>query len=487
MRLMVMAEDNDSDTAEERLARLLPSSAPSAEAQLRFLADHDPLTGLMNRRGFHCALQSALRQRSQRPAWLILLDLDEFKSINDLFGHRAGDQVLRQVATRLSLIAPAGAALARLGGDEFGLLITDCSSGLVDTLSRAVQTTIAERPFSYRNHHFSVQASLGLAAANSPISPEGWLDRADRVLAQAKQQSRALAGAGISEPRGARTAGGERFDPGDELCDAGGAIRRGALEIVAQPMHWIDRPEVKPDCELLVRLRTRDGRLLAPRWFLPFAHSRSLMPEIDRQVLGAALAWLAEPGAAEERPGMACLNLSRPGLYDGRLIADAVTALEGRPDLARRICFELRDGGLIAESASALRHLSMLRECGARLCLDGFGHTPLSLQGLRSLQPDLIKIDRSWLGTSATGEPPSAALGALIAIARDLGAVCAVVGVETTAQLQALREAGCDMVQGYRLGEPIDIGVRDCGLSSVLVHRCKDPQHHDPIIADPPG
>jgi Amt family ammonium transporter len=483
-----MAENNDDPQPEEaRLAQLLPLSAPSAEAQLRFLADHDPLTGLMNRRGFHRVLRSALRQRAQHPTCLFLLDLDEFKSINDLFGHRAGDQVLRQVATRLSLIAPAGGSLARLGGDEFGLLVTDCGPELVDRLVQTVQATIAQRPFSYRNHHFAVQASLGLSAADSLISPEGWLDRADRALGQAKQQRRTPPDASIDSSSSPSGADREPRDLGEELCDAEGAIRTGALQIVAQPMHWVDRPEARPDCELLVRLRTRDGQCLAPRWFLPFAQSRSLMPEIDRQVLGAALAWLADPITDDERPGMVCLNLSRPGLYDGRLIADAVAALERHPDLARRICFELRDGGLIAESASALRHLSMLRACGARLCLDGFGHAPLSLQGLRNLRPDVVKIDRFWLGEPDGDVPLSPALGALISIARDLGAVCAVVGVETSAQLQALRAAGCDVVQGYRLGQPVDISPADCGLSSAFVHRRKDHPHHDFRIADTLG
>ena len=408
-------------------------------------ATHDALTGLAN----HAQLKARSRDvlRDSRGVALILLDLDGFKEINDSLGHERGDEVLREVAERLSESMRPSDVLARLGGDEFAVLIPDVPSGeaglvVAERLRASLRTPLALPDLSIR-----LGVSLGVAVAPDHGTDLGDLmGRADLAVHRAKRE---LTEIELYRP--------ERDDQlPDRLtltAELPGAIERGELVLHFQPQ--VDIATGAPvAAEALVRWNHPDRGMIPPDQFIPLAETTGAIADLTRHVLGGALAQQARWRAAGHDIPVA-VNFAGPNVLDVDMPA-AVRELVERWETPR--------GGLIVEiSERTVMHgpkrlsglLGQLREIGVQSSLDDFGTGQSSLAFVRSLPVDEIKIDRSFVFGMLENPADEAIAGSTIALGRALGLRVVAEGIEDDATRAALAAGGCDVAQGYFFSKPV--------------------------------
>ena len=404
-------------------------------------AFHDVLTGLANRALFNDRLQHALdlHRRDLRPVALLLIDLDDFKAVNDSLGHPVGDDVLVRVSERLSAVVRTGDTVARLGGDEFAILMEDGGEPL-DLAARVLSGL--ERAVVLNDRVLPVGASIGVAALrpeDAPITAVEMLKRADLAMYAAKDAGKSgvrlysrdldLGHAGMLDLRAAFSAD----------------LQRGAVDVAFQPIHFADGRLA--GFEALARW-TYDGESIPPATFLPLARRMDCIADLDRLILAKAVdeasTWGGEIALA--------VNLDADTLADPEFATYALKTLSGRLP-ARRLAVEVLESGLVENDLQAIATLEQLRNAGVRISVDDFGAGYASLVRLQALRPDVVKIDRSLLA-AITSKTPTPLLSRVAQLAHQIGAVVVAEGVETQDQLAAAIEAGCDAMQGYLLGRP---------------------------------
>ncbi len=421
-----------SDVTDERLADL----------KVRKLALFDTLTELPNRAFFYDRLEAAMRSENAVQNWVMYLDLDGFKAINDTFGHAGGDQLLRAVAARLTSCLPAKGMLARLGGDEFAIICSGTKLRVDDYASR-IAITMA-KTFRIADHDVSVGVGLGIAESiEGMVDRDELMRRADVALYAAKRKGR----------------GEVRYY--DEELDRV-QIRRRAVEAalhraLAQKLFSIHyQPIVDMQSgqthayEALLRLETTDMGHIGPAEFIPVAEDCGLIADIGDWVIHKAChdaaRWPNDVGVA--------VNVSPLQLKSHRILSVVTQALADSGLLPSRLELELTESALVDDADRATRVLANLKALGVRLALDDFGTGYSSLSHLHQFNFDKIKIDRSFVQSFADRKESAAVVNAVAHLARDLGMTMTAEGVETAEHMNAMRDAGCDHVQGYFLGRP---------------------------------
>jgi diguanylate cyclase (GGDEF)-like protein/PAS domain S-box-containing protein len=425
----------------------------AATDRIEFLALHDPLTGLANRRLATTKLEVALLDvpAEGRGCGAIRLDLDRFKSINDTFGHAAGDGVLVETGRRLQAYSRAGDLVARIGGDEF-LVIMPRLEGC------AALATAAERvreavtgPFTWEGHPMHILTSVGAALyPHDADTIEGLLAAADLSLYRSKEQGRGRANvfcASLREQATLRKQLGEALRIG---------LERNEFEPFFQPQLRVsDRSLV--GLEALIRWRHPDRGVLAPAAFLELAEDAGLMPELDDRMAERAIAAAAAWGRAGLPCGVLAINLSGESFANPNL-ADKLAARLAAHGLApQRFAVEMVERAFIGGHASEVAaKLAKLRQLGIGVDLDDFGTGYASLTHLRLFQVDRIKLDSSFV--DGIGEDPDddIIVTAIVRLAKSLGLRCVAEGVENQRQLAFLQALGCDDVQGYLFAKPMD-------------------------------
>jgi len=432
--------------------------------EVRHQSQHDPLTGLPNRVLFQDRLDEALRGAGRDDGVAVLFcDLDRFKQINDSLGHAAGDEVLRQVASRLSAAVRPGDTVGRLSGDEFAALLP----GLVDTaIAREVAGRLVEcfdEPLRVAGRQLQVTASVGVSIHLGPYGvSEDLLGSADAAMYSAKRLGRnqiALAASGPS-------ATGPGTAPIGQLRDA---IEAGEMRLVLQPVVRFptgpddttsDRGEVIGG-EALVRWEHPQLGMLTPGAFVPRAEEDGSIVDLDlwvlRQACTEAASWPGSSGRERHiAVNLSVRTLSHPGLAEQVRSTLLDTGLP--PHLLHLEVVESRamlDLPHVVERLVAMRHL------GVRIALDDFGTGFSTLTWLLNLPVDMIKIDRSFV--VACGQSTdlrqrvtaNALLRGFVAVGAELDVAVLAEGVETAEQLAAVRTLGCSLVQGYLLGRPM--------------------------------
>ncbi len=422
-----------------------------AEAELAHQALHDPLTGLPNRALFLDRLGVALERsrRSGAPLAVLFLDFDNFKEINDTRGHSAGDHVLRTLGERLSGLLRPMDTVARFGGDEFTFLFEGLTSErevvlIADRICEAAGCAI-----EVDGVPLTVTVSVGIAMVHDPtVAPETIIREADAAMYRAKDRGR------------------DRFELFDEdsrrranqRIELEAAIRqaveRDELRVHYQPHVILHGMDAMNGVEALVRWQHPTRGLLAAGEFMPLADDLGLTIPIGRFVLEESLAQLAKWRA--RRPEMTLsLNISPRQLRDPALptlISEAIGA--GGLDPAA-IYLEVSETALAEDPDSAIRALQAITKTGVRITVDDFGVGALSLSRLTQLPVDALKIHESFVAGIEAGSENAALVGALVELGHALGLDVIAEGVETEAQLEQLREAGCDAVQGYAIGRPV--------------------------------
>jgi len=418
-----------------------------AEA-LHHLAQHDPLTGLANRLLLVERLEQCLDAllRGEGGAALMLLDLDGMKEVNDLYGHSAGDELLRQVARRIRSVIRDSDTLARLGGDEFALLQTPTRApGTVALVAARIVDVIAE-PFTIERHEIRVSVSVGITACSSPeITADGLLRQADRALYRAKQDGRG------------------RFRFFDPSLDAAVEARRQLEQELRQALerrelHLVYQPQLElatgrvAGVEALLRWDNAARGQVTPAEFIPVAEATGLIRAIGRWVLEEACAqgrrWREQGLALRVSVNVSPLQLRRTDFAE--LVA-ATLARNGLPP--DQLCLELPESVLTDERLGD-GLLDRIAGTGVGIALDDFGTGRFSLLGLKRLPVHQVKIDRSFVQLLERDADSEAIVRATVELTHSLGKRVVAEGVETGAQHRFLAALGCDRAQGYAYARP---------------------------------
>jgi len=404
-------------------------------------AFHDELTGLANRGLFADRLSHALdlHRRDLRPVALLLIDLDDFKSVNDSLGHPVGDEVLVRVSERLRAVVRTGDTVARLGGDEFAILMED-GGDPVDLAARILAGL--ERAVALNGRVLPVGASIGIAALRPDDLPATAVDmhkRADMAMYAAKTAGKS--GVQVYSADLDRAQGGSL----DLRAAFAADLHAGLIDVAFQPIRLANGR--LSGFEALARW-THEGTTVPPATFLPMARRLGCLPTLDRVVLAKAIDHAAGWGSDV----VLAVNLDADTLADSDFAAYAIGLLAGRLP-TRRLTVEVLESGLVENDHGALSTLGQLRAAGVRIAVDDFGAGYASLVRLQALRPDIVKIDRSLLA-ALTSDSPTPLLTGVAQLAHQIGAIVVAEGIETDAQLAAAIAAGCDAVQGYLLGRP---------------------------------
>jgi len=404
-------------------------------------AFHDELTGLANRALFLDRLSHALdlHRRDLRTVTVLLIDLDDFKTVNDSLGHPAGDELLTRVSERLRAVIRTGDTVARLGGDEFAVLMED-GGDAIEVAGRILSSL--DRTIIVSGRALPVGASIGIATlepGDPPATAVDMLKRSDMAMYAAKRAGKATVCSYSVDLDDAET--GQL----DMRAAFAADLAVGAIDVAFQPIQLSDGR--LGGFEALARW-THSGTAVSPATFLPMARRLGCIATLDRLVLAKAV---REAGLWGE-PVAVSVNLDGATLADPRFV-DYVLEVCAAPFSTSRLAVEVLETDLIEHNDAALETLRRLRSTGVRVAVDDFGAGYASLVRLQTLEPDIVKIDRS-LTAGLTDGQPTPLLAGVTQLAHKIGAIVVVEGVETHGQLEAALAAGCNAVQGYLLGRP---------------------------------
>jgi diguanylate cyclase (GGDEF)-like protein/PAS domain S-box-containing protein len=416
-----------------------------AQSHLVHLADHDPLTGLYNRRRFEIEIerQIALRRRYNNPATLLLLDLDNFKSVNDTLGHGAGDRLLCDIASALTAALRETDVVARLGGDEFVILLPETDATAAHRVAESLRAVVADNP-AFGSEGLAVTASVGIAPVTRGVTSSELMVQADLALYDIKDRGRN----GIAEYE---TDSRERLAARIGWADR---IRRGLDEdrfsLFFQPIIDLASGHVGYG-ELLLRL-TEDEAVLAPGNFIEIAEHHGIILEIDRWVIHTAIELLGRPGALPV--DKITINLS------GRSFADPDLADMIESDLRRlhadpaRLIFEVTETAVIANIDDAVTLAERLKNVGCGVALDDFGSGFGSFYYLKHLPVDLLKIDGEFIRHLPSAHVDQLIVRAIAQVADGLGLPIVAEFIEDAETVKLLNDYGITYGQGYHLGRP---------------------------------
>jgi diguanylate cyclase (GGDEF)-like protein len=418
--------------------------AQGAEQRAHQLAYHDPLTGLPNRRALAEALEMRMTASGDgAPLGLLIIDLDRFKSINDVYGHPAGDQLLRDVAARLSSLVAGQATSYRLGGDEFAVILDADGEG-----ARRMAHTIVNamlKPFAGPDLVHHIGASVGISLyPNDALDLDTLMRRADIALYKAKQSGRSqhCAFEPMLDAEIRRRAEIER-----ELREA---MTRDAFVPYYQPIVDLASGAVV-GYELLARWQRDDGKEIGPELFIPIAEECGLINAMMLRLLRRACRETRDWDVSIS------INVSPIQLKDPWFSQKVLAVLTRERFPPPRLTIEITENALIVDADSAKQTIASLKNQGIQLALDDFGTGYSSLQHLQMLPFDRLKIDRSFV-TSMERDPQSLRLvHAIITLASTLGLPVVAEGIESASTARTLARLGCTMGQGFHYGYPLPV------------------------------
>ena len=416
-----------------------------ATEQLKFMADNDPLTRVFNRRGIEKSFENAaVALAAGKPLSVAYIDLDRFKLINDLFGHAAGDEVLKQVCERMAMMLAGGQQIGRVGGDEFVIVMPDTAIPLASLICRGIVERLGSTPYRVGDKAFHVRGSVGLIEVSSGMPMKDAISTADRACREAKESSDGL----VVYERNAR-AFHEREAELNLVARLQGPGATEGLFIEMQPIMSLKSPHESLNFEVLLRMRGPDGRVMPAGPLIGAAEKCGRAGVIDRWVLATTLGWIAENAGRLPNTRFICMNLSGASLNDERFVQDTLEILARHVHVASRLCMEITESVALHDLDNTRRFIDQVRNFGVKVALDDFGAGYTSFSYLKELPADVLKIDGNFV-VNINAHPANVAIvEAIVNLAVNLGMKTIAEWAEDAATVQTLAEIGVDYVQGW--------------------------------------
>ena len=421
-----------------------------AEARLVWLADHDPLTQLFNRRRFHADFDRVMDQavRFSHQGAVLFFDLDQFKDVNDISGHQVGDALLQRVAEQLQALTRPCDILARLGGDEFAWLLPESTEAQAIKVAERAQQVIRSVVMHARSRRHQVSASIGIVVfPDQGRESHQVMANADLAMYQAKEQGRGRWHV-FSTGDQSRERADARVLWGQHIAEA---LAQDRFELRFQPIVEVATGQVA-HYEALLRMRDAEGGMVYPDRFVPVAEKTGQIQAIDHWVLSHAL------GIMSSRPGLhLAVNLSANAMDDHLLLPDIEQLLKRFAVDPVRLAFEITETAAINSTLRATRLMRGIQRLGCRFALDDFGSGYASYAYLRQLPVDDVKVDGAFIRNLSRSREDRIFVKAITDIAHGMGKRVIAEFVEDGDILRVLEELGVDFAQGYHFGRPMTL------------------------------
>ena len=434
------------------------NDAHELTSRLGFLASHDPLTELFNRREFERRLQARLDALAKggAQAALLYVDLDQFKLVNDTSGHQAGDQLLQALSADLGRALPDGAVLARLGGDEFGVLVEADDSAQALAAAAALRSVIEGFGFSWGGRRYGVTASIGVVLLQPGEAHDAneVFARADTACHLAKEHGRNRVHLFSDTDADAERMRAD-MDWAGRLTSA---MAEDRLRLYFQEIRPLAAGSTQLNIEILVRLVDEAGGVVLPGGFLPAAERFGVIAAIDRWVLRTTLQNFDRLHPDKVVDGCS-VNLSAHTLADPDFVGFVTDCLADSGVAPGRLCFEITETVAMSRPEQAVERIQLLRALGCRFAIDDFGSGMSSFGYLKDLPVDNVKIDGRFVRELDTDPMSLSIVQAVTAIGHQGGKTVTAEMVSSTRALEMLAEIGVDYVQGFALHRPQPIAA----------------------------
>ena len=425
--------------------------------QLSYQASHDSLTDLINRREFENRLITALdaiRGKPDTTHALLYLDLDQFKVVNDTFGHSAGDALLRQLSEIVQSNIRSTDVLARLGGDEFGILLERCDDARTMEVAEAIRGAVEGYRFEWKDSFSSIRCSIGVVMVTSDNADvAGIMSSADVACYSAKDNGR-------NKVHLYRDSDASlRHEEMKWVSRISSAVEEDRLELFFQPIIGIGKNngQSRGHYELLLRMRDENGELVNPDQFIPAAERYNLMSTLDRWVIREALSKLADRESKEEAGYTIAINLSGTSLSENRFLDDVIKELEKQKLPPGAVCFEITETAAISNLSRVVHFMNTLKKLGCKFSLDDFGSGLSSFTYLKNLPVDYLKIDGQFIRNVAEDSVDESMVKAISEVGHAMGIETIAERVETKQVLEKLGSLGIEFAQGYYIARPASV------------------------------
>lgn len=414
-------------------------------------ATHDALTGLINRHQFNIELQQQIDHAKTHDSKHVLcyLDLDQFKAVNETCGQAAGDELLKQISSRLHTDIRLGDILARLGGNEFGLILQNCPVAVASGIAEKIIHSISSYEFNWEGNTFTIGVSVGIVPVNSQSGNiNEVMKHADAACHTAREQGKNLAY--VHDQKGSELIHrNEEFHWASRISEA---LEQDRFRIHAQSIHPLDpASDNNTHIEILVRMKDENGHLLPPAAFIPAAERYNLMGAVDQHIIRETFKFIS----SHVRENICfSINLSANSLNDDKLatfIKQCMNEFEIQPGL---ICFEISEASAISNLIKTVKLIEELNTQGFKFAVDDFGSSLSSLNYLKDLPVDYLKIDGSFVCDMVDSKMDHAMVAAINQIGHIMGVKTIAEFVENEDIIKQLQHLGVDFVQGYGISRP---------------------------------
>ncbi|MDF2177843.1 EAL domain-containing protein [Aliiglaciecola sp. CAU 1673] len=423
---------------------------------LEYMATHDPLTGVYNRREFERRLRKALRNAESQDSELTLLymDLDQFKVVNDTCGHKAGDVLIKQLSQQLNQVVETKGLLARLGGDEFGVLLESDQANDQNAylLANKILNVVQQFRFFWENRIFTLGISIGLVPYTKQVhSPEQLLSMADSACYMAKEQGR-----NQIHTYSKKDDKIQRYETELHWVSLiNKALTENRFELYYQHYHPLAKLAQGYHYEILLRMQGDEGeQLVSPGLFMPAAERYNLTAQIDRWVIEHYFQWLSQNPEHKEQLIRANINLSGHSLGDKELRLFVLNAFEKYGIPYQKVCFEITESMAIIKMDETLQFIKTFHQLGCRFALDDFGSGFSSYGYLKSLPVNYVKIDGGFVKDLLNDPVSMAMVSSIKEVAKAMGMKTVAEFVESKEIMVELGKMGVDYAQGYGVAKP---------------------------------
>ncbi len=427
--------------------------------QLSYQASHDKLTGLINRSEFENCLVGALdmiRDNADETHAVLYVDLDQFKVVNDTFGHSAGDALLCQLTELIQTNIRSSDTLARLGGDEFGVLLERCDEQHAIEVAESIRGSIEGYRFEWQESFTTIRCSIGavlMTAENADVASV--MSSADVACYSAKDMGRNQ----VHLYR--ESDAGMRHEEMKWVSRITSAVEDNRLELYYQPIVGIgaEHDPSHSHYELLLRMRDENGEIVNPDQFIPSAERYNLMSTLDRWVIHYALSELADRSTGEEARYTLAINLSGTSLSEDRFLDFVISELMNQHLPRGAICFEITETAAISNLSRVVHFMETLKRLGCKFSLDDFGSGLSSFTYLKNLPVDYLKIDGQFIRNVLEDSVDESMVKAIHDVGNAMGIKTIAERVESKKVMEKLGALGVEFAQGYYVGRPTSVAT----------------------------